>query len=77
MKYNFKLNNIMLALTFVTILFMPPALIGGLMGMNVVVPGQEYEDTLIPFVVVLTIIFICMVLFALLFRCLVSREGGI
>ena len=77
MKYNFRLNNIMLALTFVTIVFMPPALIGGLMGMNVVVPGQEYEDTLVPFYLVLSLIALFMILFAALYICLVRREGGL
>lgn len=44
MKYNFRLNNIMLTLTFVTIIFMPPGIIGGIMGMNVVVPGQVTDE---------------------------------
>ena len=75
MKYNFRMNNIMLSLTFVTIVTMPPSLIGGLMGMNVVVPGQEYTDTLVPFYFVLSLIVLFMILFAALYICLVRREG--
>ena len=34
-RYNERLNDIMLALTVVTIIFVPPTVIGGIMGMNV------------------------------------------
>ena len=36
---NERLNKIMLALTIVTIMMIPPGVIGGIMGMNVSVPG--------------------------------------
>lgn len=61
MKYNFRLNKIMLTLTFVTIIFMPPGIIGGIMGMNVVVPGQPDDgdadpNSITPFVTVIGLI---------------------
>ena len=70
----------MLALTFVTIVFMPPAIIGGIFGMNVVLPGQvtdendEDADSLVPFSIVLASIFVMMIVFALLYKCILSRE---
>lgn len=36
--YNERLNKIMLLLTIVTIVFTPATVIGGIMGMNVLVP---------------------------------------
>ena len=38
-RYNERLNDIMLALTFVTLLVLPAEVVGGIMGMNVIVPG--------------------------------------
>ena len=78
MKYNFRLNNIMLALTFVTIVFMPPSIIGGIMGMNVVVPGmvtdENAEDpgSLVPFWIVISLIGFLMLVSAVIMT-LLSR----
>lgn len=71
MKYNFRLNNIMLTLTFVTIIFMPPGIIGGIMGMNVVVPGQVTDEnaedpgSMAPFYLVISLIGFFMLIAAL------------
>lgn len=83
MKYNFRLNNIMLALTFVTIVFMPPAIIGGIFGMNVVLPGQVTDeddpdaDSLVPFYIVLSSIFVMMIIFGGVYKFLVSRDQAV
>jgi len=52
-QYNKRLNKIMLALTLSTICFIPPQVIGGIMGMNVKVPFQDTEDSLVPFYLVI------------------------
>lgn len=38
LKYQKKVNNVMLALTVITLMFMPFTVVGGLFGMNVRVP---------------------------------------
>lgn len=37
-------NNVMNRLTFLTTVFVPLSLISGLWGMNVKVPGKDYQD---------------------------------
>ena len=36
-----QINSIMMIFSIVAIVVMPPQIIGGLMGMNVLVPGQD------------------------------------
>ena len=49
----------MIFLTFITIVFIPPSVVGGTMGINVEVPAQSVES-LVPFYVVCSIILFAM-----------------
>ena len=74
-RYNERLNRIMLALTLVTIVFTPPGIIGGLMGMNVLVPGQKEEDSYVPFYIVLGLIAFLMLLIIAAIKCFGISKG--
>ena len=73
-SYNRKLNKILLFLTLITILSMPFSVIGGIMGMNVFVPGQpidEDDTSYTPFYSTIG----AMVFVALLIFCLIIMTG--
>ena len=57
-----SLNDIMMVFTIITIIFVPPQLIGGIMGMNVLVPGQE-TDSYRPFFLILSFSALLSILF--------------
>ena len=60
----------MLALTLVTILMIPPQVIGGIMGMNVFVPGQGgvEDESYFAFAIIILVIVILMLLIALVLK---------
>ena len=64
-----KINSIMMVFSLVAIVVMPPQIIGGLMGMNVLVPGQGVEDSLWPFYTVIAVMVVSMITILLVFRC--------
>ena len=65
----------MLALTIVTILTMPYSVIGGVMGMNVQVPGQVGDDSLIPFyIVIVTMCLVTVILSVIFWRCKICQD---
>jgi len=65
--YSKELNRIMLIFSVMAIIFIPPQVIGGIMGMNVRVPFQDYEGST-PFVCVILVIVFFMSVIALIFK---------
>ena len=64
-----KLDQIMIVLTFVTIVFMPASIIGGTMGINVQVPWQfDKLDSLYPWFGLVLISMLLMALITLIFE---------
>ena len=63
-----NINGVMMIFSLVAIAVMPPQVIGGIMGMNVLVPGQGIEDSLWPFYLVICIMLIGMIIIILIFK---------
>ena len=68
-KNTSNLNYIGILLTFITVLGLPPAIIGGTMGINVIVPGQfDVVEELWPFWMLIGIILLLMTIVFFVFR---------
>ena len=67
LAYQNRVNDIMLALTIFTIMFMPFTVISGLFGMNVRVPWQG-EDNTLAFFMILLCMFLMSMIFLIAFR---------
>ena len=62
------INGVMMIFSLVAIAVMPPQVLGGIMGMNVLVPGQGIEDSLWPFYVVISLMLLGMLIIVLIFK---------
>jgi len=74
-KQNKRMNSIMLLLTLTTICFMPPQVIGGIMGMNVFVPMSDVEDSLVPFIIILGVMAVFVLIIVFILRYLKVTKG--